>query len=39
VQVMVKMARNLRLDRLLTLTELEANGVKVRVDVDPLETL
>jgi len=39
VQVMVKVARDRRLDRLVTLTELEAGGVRAKVDVDPLETL
>jgi primosomal protein N' (replication factor Y) len=38
VQVMVKVARNLRLDRLVTLKQLESDGVRVKVDVDPLET-
>jgi primosomal protein N' (replication factor Y) len=39
VQVMVKVARDQRLDRFVTLSQLEADGVKARVDVDPLETL
>jgi primosomal protein N' (replication factor Y) len=39
VQVMVKVARDRRLDRLVTLAELEAEGVRVKVDIDPLETL
>jgi primosomal protein N' (replication factor Y) len=39
VQVMVKVARNLRLDRLVTLKQLESDGVRARVDVDPLETV
>ena len=39
VQVMVKVARNVRLDRLLTLKQLESEGVRARVDVDPLETV
>ena len=38
VQVMVKVARNLRLDRLVSMRQLEADGVRARVDVDPLET-
>ena len=38
VQVLVKVARNLRLDRLVTLKQLESDGVRARVDVDPLET-
>jgi primosomal protein N' (replication factor Y) len=37
VQVMVKLARDRRLDRLVKLVDLEAGGVKVRVDVDPLD--
>jgi len=39
VQVLVKVARNLRLDRLVTLSQLESEGVKAKVDVDPLETV
>jgi primosomal protein N' (replication factor Y) len=39
VQVMVKLARNVRLDRLVTLAQLEADGVRARVDIDPLETV
>ena len=39
VQVLVKVARNLRLDRLVTLKQLETEGVRARVDVDPLETV
>ncbi|MCX6842285.1 MAG: primosomal protein N' [candidate division WOR-3 bacterium] len=39
VQVLVKVARNLRLDRLVTLKQLESDGVRARVDVDPLETV
>ena len=38
VQVLIKVARNLRLDRLVTLKQLESDGVRARVDVDPLET-
>jgi primosomal protein N' (replication factor Y) len=38
VQVLVKVARNLRLDRLVTLKQLESDGVRAKVDVDPLET-
>jgi primosomal protein N' (replication factor Y) len=38
VQVLVKVARNLRLDRLVTLRQLESDGVRAKVDVDPLET-
>ena len=38
VQVLVKVARNLRLDRLVTLKQLETEGVRAKVDVDPLET-
>ncbi len=38
VQVMVKLVRNVRLDRLVTLAQLETDGVKARVDIDPLET-
>jgi primosomal protein N' (replication factor Y) len=39
VQVMVKVARNIRLDRLVSLRQLEADGVRAKVDVDPLETV
>jgi primosomal protein N' (replication factor Y) (superfamily II helicase) len=39
VQVMVKVARNVRLDRLVTLKQLEADGVRAKVDIDPLETV
>ena len=39
VQVMVKVARNVRLDRLITLKQLEADGVRAKVDIDPLETV
>jgi len=39
VQVMVKVARNVRLDRLVTLKQLESDGVRAKVDVDPLETV
>jgi len=39
VQVMVKVARNVRLDRFVTLKQLEAEGVRAKVDVDPLETV
>jgi len=39
VQVMVKVARDRRLDRMVKLAELEADGVRVRVDVDPLDIL
>jgi len=39
VQVMVKVARDRRLDRLVKLAELETGGVRVRVDVDPLDIL
>ncbi len=39
VQVLVKVARNLRLDRIVTLRQLESDGVRARVDVDPLETV
>jgi primosomal protein N' (replication factor Y) len=38
-QVLIKLDRNVRLDRLVTLTQLEADGVKVKVDIDPLDTL
>jgi len=38
VQVLVKVARNLRLDRLVTLKQVESEGVRAKVDVDPLET-
>ena len=38
-QVLVKLDRNVRLDRLVTLTQLEADGVKVKVDIDPLDTV
>ena len=36
-QVLVKLDRTVRLDRLVTLTQLEADGVKAKVDIDPLE--
>jgi primosomal protein N' (replication factor Y) len=39
VQVMVKVARNVRLDRLVTLKQLESEGIRAKVDVDPLETV
>ena len=39
VQVLIKLDRNVRLDRLVTLTQLEADGVKAKVDIDPLDTL
>ncbi len=39
VQVLVKLDRNVRLDRLVTLTQLEADGVRAKVDIDPLDTL
>jgi primosomal protein N' (replication factor Y) len=39
VQFLVKVARNVRLDRLVTLKQLEAEGVRAKVDVDPLETM
>jgi len=39
VQVMVKVARNVRLDRFVTLRQLESEGVRAKVDVDPLETV
>jgi primosomal protein N' (replication factor Y) len=39
VQVMVKVARDVRLDRFVTLKQLEADGVKAKVDIDPLETV
>jgi primosomal protein N' (replication factor Y) len=39
VQVMVKVARDQRLDRFLTLAQLEADGVRSKVDIDPLETV
>ena len=39
VQVMVKVARNVRLDRFVTLKQLESDGVRAKVDVDPLETV
>jgi len=38
-QVLIKLDRNVRLDRLVTLTQLEADGVKAKVDIDPLDTL
>ena len=38
VHVLVKLARDVRLDRLVTLKQLEAAGVRAKVDVDPLET-
>jgi primosomal protein N' (replication factor Y) len=38
-QVLVKLDRNVRLDRLVTLTQLEADGVKAKVDIDPLDTV
>ena len=38
-QVLVKLDRNVRLDRLVTLTQLEADGAKAKVDIDPLDTL
>jgi primosomal protein N' (replication factor Y) len=39
VQVMVKVARNVRLDRLVTVAQLEADGVRAKVDIDPLDTV
>lgn len=39
LQVLIKLDRNVRLDRLVTLTQLEADGVKAKVDIDPLDTL
>jgi primosomal protein N' (replication factor Y) len=39
VQVMVKVCRNVRLDRVVSLQQLESDGVRARVDVDPLETV
>ncbi|HTW90730.1 MAG TPA: primosomal protein N' [bacterium] len=39
VQVMVKVARNVRLDRLVTIAQLEADGVRAKVDIDSLDTL
>jgi len=39
VQVLIKLDRNVRLDRLVTLAQLEADGVKAKVDIDPLDTL
>ncbi len=39
VQVLVKLDRNVRLDRLVTLTQLEADGVRAKVDIDPLDAL
>ena len=39
VQVLVKLDRNVRLDRLVTLTQLEADGVKAKVDIDPLDSV
>jgi primosomal protein N' len=38
-QVLIKVARNVRLDRLITLKQLEADGARAKVDVDPLETV
>ena len=38
-QVMVKVVRNVRLDRFVTLKQLEADGVRAKVDVDPLDTV
>ena len=38
-QVLVKLDRNVRLDRLVTLAQLEADGVKAKVDIDPLDTV
>ncbi len=38
VQVLIKLDRNVRLDRLVTLTQLEADGVRAKVDIDPLDT-
>ena len=38
-QVLIKVARNVRLDRLVTLTQLEAGGVRAKVDVDPYDTV
>jgi primosomal protein N' (replication factor Y) len=38
-QVLVKLDRNVRLDRLVTLTQLESDGVKAKVDIDPLDTV
>jgi primosomal protein N' (replication factor Y) len=38
-QVLVKLDRNVRLDRLVTLTQLEADGVRAKVDIDPLDTV
>jgi primosomal protein N' (replication factor Y) len=39
VQVLIKLDRSVRLDRLVTLTQLEADGVRAKVDIDPLETV
>ena len=39
VQVMVKVPRHVRFDRFVALSQLEADGVKAKVDVDPLETV
>ncbi len=39
VQVLIKLDRNVRLDRLVTLRQLEADGVRAKVDIDPLDTL
>jgi len=36
-QLLVKLPRNTRLDRIVSACEFEAPGVKVKVDVDPLE--
>jgi primosomal protein N' (replication factor Y) len=38
-QVLVKLDRNVRLDRLVTLAQLEADGVKAKVDIDPLDAV
>jgi primosomal protein N' (replication factor Y) (superfamily II helicase) len=38
-QVLVKLDRDVRLDRFVNLTQLEADGVRVKVDIDPLDTV
>jgi primosomal protein N' (replication factor Y) len=38
VQLLVKLRRDLRLDRLLGIRELEPRGIRTLVDVDPVET-
>jgi primosomal protein N' (replication factor Y) len=38
-QVLIKLDRDVRLDRFVTLTQLEAVGVRAKVDVDPLDTV